>query len=622
MTFDYRWYWNRWRAMTPDEWVVRARETFQQLCWARGWTAAYQPPAPQLANRPDPWSLPPLAAIDSDAEQRRLRELAEPWLKGHYEWLHVAVEEEMPDWHHDPQTGCRAPLRYAFDIDCRDPDIVGNIKNIWEKSRHQHLTLLAATYACTGDERYARLVVAQLKDWVQHNSFLQGVNWASPLELGIRLIAWVWIERLLRPCADGHHQLFGPTGALWPAIYQQQWLIRQHASYGSSANNHLIGEAAGVFIAASTWPVFSVSRAWQAWARHVLEREIVRQTFPDGLNKEQAFAYHQFVQDFFFWSAAEAQRHGTPFSAAYQQRLQAMRDAEAVLTAHGPPPRYGDDDEGRVLALSPTGRPDDLACTLAATTPLAPSRAATRQMAGDLEQVVFPAAGLYGMVRHGGTPQEEVGWFDAGPLGYGRIAAYGHADALAFTWQVAGRPILVDPGTGSYYADPDARAYFRSTAAHNTVLVDGLDQSEPGGVFLWMRPATCRVIASGPDFIEAEHDGYRRLDRPVIHRRRLEWTDEGWTCRDLLTGRGRHEIELRFHFHPDCRVRVDGGRASIQWTDGQRWLELDTQLEWRVVSGTLEGGWYSSHFNRRTAAPMLIGSRCVALPVTFQSRCT
>ena len=75
--------------------------------------------------------------------------------------------------------------------------------------------------------------------------------------------------------------------------------------------------------------------------------------------------------------------------------------------------------------------------------------------------------------------------FDCAELGYGSIAAHGHADALSFTLRVGGRDVFVDPGTFDYFTYPEWRTYFRTTASHNTLEIDGRDQSAMLGPFLW-----------------------------------------------------------------------------------------------------------------------------------------
>ena len=121
-----------------------------------------------------------------------------------------------------PGAGLRAG--YAFDVPYRDEDAVGDIKQIWEPSRHQHLTVLAAAYAITGDERYAERVAEHLRSWWAANPPLRGVHWISGIELGIRLLSWVWIRRLLDGWPGAAGLFEGNPVALHQIWHHQRWL--------------------------------------------------------------------------------------------------------------------------------------------------------------------------------------------------------------------------------------------------------------------------------------------------------------------------------------------------------------------------------------------------------------
>ena len=110
----------------------------------------------------------------------------------------VRTDMERPDWFYDPVTGRRsAPEAYAFSLDQRDESAVGNIKQVWEVNRLQHLTLLAVAWYLTGQDAYAERVAEQLRSWWRENPFLSGINWTSGIELGVRLVNFAWIRRLL-----------------------------------------------------------------------------------------------------------------------------------------------------------------------------------------------------------------------------------------------------------------------------------------------------------------------------------------------------------------------------------------------------------------------------------------
>ncbi|MCH7495724.1 MAG: hypothetical protein IH825_06500, partial [Candidatus Marinimicrobia bacterium] len=144
------------------------------------------------------------------------------------------VQEDMvpaPDWFLDPRTGRHAPHDiYAFDISYRDEDKVGNIKYIWELSRHHHLTLLAAAYYVSGNDRYAEVIAEHLRSWWEANPFLSGVHWISGIELGVRLISWAWVRRLLDDWSSAP-KLFEENGEFLQQLPQPLRIIGQNSFF-------------------------------------------------------------------------------------------------------------------------------------------------------------------------------------------------------------------------------------------------------------------------------------------------------------------------------------------------------------------------------------------------------
>ena len=197
-----------------------------------------------------------------------------------------------PDWFLDPLSGRRAPqAEYCFSINHRDEGVTGNVKQVWELSRHHHLTVLAAAYALTGDRRYAERAGSHLQSWWEENPFLSGIHWTSGIELGIRLISWVWIRRLLDGW-DDIQGLFDQNELAHKQIWWHQTYLSGFRSRGSSANNHVVAEAAGQLVAALAFPWFGESTAWADESASLLQRELANNTFPSGVNREMAFDYH------------------------------------------------------------------------------------------------------------------------------------------------------------------------------------------------------------------------------------------------------------------------------------------------------------------------------------------
>ncbi|MGF1496352.1 MAG: alginate lyase family protein [Elainellaceae cyanobacterium] len=648
-----KWYWHRVRAMSAAEVMARVEFALKKRQWRQReqWVA----PSPDLSrwlDQRDRWQVPPLP--QDGPEITDLLAEADAYLQGDYCLLNLRFHELPFDWHRDPQTGMRAPLAFGPDLNYRDPRVAGNFRNIWEKNRHHHLTILATAYAISGDDRYASAVESQIQQWLDQNPVLTGINWTSSLEVAIRLIGWVWIERLLRGSGSGD-RLFGAAGLLWPSIYWHQWMLAQHYSHGSSANNHLVGEMAGLLIAALAWPVFEASNQWQALASSILEREVERQTYRSGLNREQAFSYQIFALEFFVLAGLEAERWRRSLSDTYRTWVTRMLEVlPALVDVGGNLPAYGDSDDGKVLVLRPmqasrldwllrighmwlgaqvplpSGDSGRLAATL-----LYPESAGHGQpdptpgpvaeaASPNLASVGFEDAGLYVLASHRGQPDEVFCLADAGPLGFLSIAAHGHADALSFSLSVGGVPVIVDPGTYVYHSEPHWRDYFKGTRAHNTLTVDGEDQSEPGGAFLWLRKANTVVqrwepAAAGGDLV-AEHDGYCRLSEPVMHQRQLCLRDRQLSIVDTVRGAGAHRLEWRLHFAPWCSVTLAGQSGRVAWATGQLRLDLDHQLDWRVVEQQPDAGWYSAGFNLKESAPTLIGTLQAPVPLTLKNQ--
>ncbi|WP_055699071.1 heparinase II/III family protein [Streptomyces silaceus] len=638
MTMSAGWYLRRLSRMGPREVGGRVGDAVRR----RRWRSA-RPDCPSVTGARFTAVLPAgtIAAIPPDAAKRLVAE-ADRLMYGHVEYFGVVRDDLAdPDWWSDPKTGRRAPWGYAFDVPYRNEDAVGDIKQIWELSRHQYLTVLAAAYAVTGHERYAERVAEHLRSWWTANPPLRGVHWISGIELGIRLLSWVWIRRLLDGW-QGAADLFEDNPVALNQIWHHQRWLAAFPSRGSSANNHVIAETAGQFAAACAFDWFPSSARWRAGALRSLERNLRGNTFLSGLNRELATEYHGLVLELGLAAVAEADAARVPVPASVRLVLLRMTDAlAAMVDSHLRPPRQGDADDGHGLVVDGAGT--DRWGSLLATgdavfgrlawwpeatgtdvrTPLlaalirpyakdgtgpAVSRPASRP-------VHFADAGM--TILREGAPSGEI-WCrcDGGPHGFLSIAAHAHADALSLEVRHDGVDVLADPGTYCYHGQPLWRQYFRSTLGHNTLELDGTDQSVSGGPFLWTRHAGTRVLVADTSDERvarwaAEHDGYQGS----VHRRRVELTaaDRELKVIDEVRGPAR-DVRLAFHLGPEITAELEGNRAVLTWTRGgedrSAVLDLPEELSWRAHRGESDPplGWYSAGFGRKEPATTLVGS--------------
>ncbi len=639
------WYARRAARMSPAEVAWRARDQAIQLAWSRRQVRPGQlPPVlpPPDGERSFTAKLPQGSAAQVPGPARAaVLAAADQLIRGEWEVLGVTrTDLAAPDWFADPITGRRsAPDRYAFRINQRSEEQVGNVKQVWEISRLQHLTLLATAWYLSREERYARRVADQLRSWYQENPFLSGVHWTSGIEIGIRLISLAWIRRLLAEW-PGVAGVFEDDGLAVRQIRWHQRYLDGFTSRGSSANNHVIAEAAGQLVASCAFPWFPESERWGRKSARLLERELLRNTFPSGIGRELASDYQSFVAELGLLAAVEAEAARRPLGPAVWERLCAMTDSAAALVDERlRAPRQGDGDEGRALLLDApapdAGWPSLLALGAAvfgqpgwwpsvpatvASTLVSALAGAPRAIPGRPGQRPsrFADAGMT-LLRTDGRQAPEI-WcrLDGGPHGFLSIAAHAHADAMSVEVRYGGVDVLADPGTYCYHGEPAWRSYFRSTIAHNTVELNGQDQSGDGGPFLWLRHANGHeigVVDTGESAEwTADHDGYLSLRPSARHRRsvRLDRAARSIRIVDEIGG-GAHDVRVAFHLGPDVRAELDGDRAVLRWpavpTPGAVCLELPSQLRWTLHRGETDPilGWYSPGLGRRVPAFALIG---------------
>lgn len=551
-----------------------------------------------------------------------------------------------PCWNRDPKTGIEAPLSFGKLLDYRDPQQVGDIKYLWEPNRHLHLVTLAQAWALSGQPKYAKTIVRHLDNWFVTCPHGQGPNWTSALEVAIRLTNWSATWQLLGGVDSPLFEL------PWCSGFRERWLasIHQHASFirgyfsgYSSANNHLIGEASGLFLAALTWPHWPESEAWRETAQGILEHETRVQNAPDGINREQAVAYQQFVIDLLLLPLLAGRANEIKFAADYAPILERMLDYLAsIMDVGGHVPMFGDNDDGQVLKLGQDNRLNQYQSSLALGAVLF-RRADFMHKAGKIDDKTrwlmgsqvdlplpvdkgktlpvrraFPEGGYYILGNDFETDDEIRLIADAGPVGYQHIAAHGHADALSFTLSVGGKEFLIDPGTYAYHTEGPWRQYFRGTSAHNTVRVDGVDQSVPGGNFMWLHKAKagCQYwqTSATEDIFEGWHDGYQRLSDPVRHQRRiiLNKARRRIIIEDRLQMFGEHDIELFFHCGEQCEVEARAYGYLL--SQGERQVLLKLPKANNTSHPIYHGnplpilGWVSRSFDEKQPTNTLIWS--------------
>lgn len=532
------------------------------------------------------------------------------------------------DWHREPLSAKSSPLKHWKEFDELDSSETGNKKVIWELNRHQHFFTLGLAYWLTADERYAKTFAAHLESWMEQNPPGIGINWMSSLEVAFRAVSWIWAFHFFRE-----------SDALTPSIFHEAVkFLHQHGSHIErylskyySPNTHLTGEGLGLYYLGTQLPFLERAEHWRKLGEGILFSEIPKQIFEDGIYFEQSTWYHRYTVDFYSHFVILRALSGASYfdgnAADLELRLQSAFDALMHLSMpDGNTPLLGDDDGGRMLPLTddPT---DDFRGTLAVGSILF-DRTDQRRIAGKPSQEVFWLTGVEGVnafralrdtepeatskhFARGGYCVMRDGWettdncliVDCGEVG-SLAGGHGHADALSIELAIHGRTLLVDSGTYTYHETPELRDYFRSSEAHNVLVIDGRSSSEPGSQFNWRSRAEARCDAwigeERFDLFEGSHDGYRRLADPATHRRSILFLkNDYWIVRDLVETAGEHDYSLNFHFDVGVKTTVGDGGAWVGGDDHRIFTFGDNGI-WEQKES-----WISKNHGNRVNAPLM-----------------
>jgi hypothetical protein len=554
-----------------------------------------------------------------------------------YRAIHVG---SSVDWHADPVSRRRARLTHWAAVRYLNP-AYGDHKVIWEINRHQHWLALGRAHALTGSRQYYDVFRRQMESWMVSNPPTIGINWASMLELGFRTISWMWAIGFFSHRAAVDDQV-GDDVWLVDAllgINRQLRHIERNLSLYFSPNTHLTGEALALYVAGRALPELAASSRWADLGREVLLGESRAQVLADGGHAELSGHYHRYSTDFYLLALTVARASADPATPAFEQaaRKQALY-LRTITDDQGRRPATGDDDGGQLFPICGR-RADDCRDTLAIAAALLgdPDLA----ISGVPEEAFWWCGDDAGAVpesrptqRRRSAPLPETGYyvsrnsrgdhllFDAGRHGF-LNGGHAHSDALAIVLTVAGRPLLVDPGTATYTMDRAIRDRLRSTAMHNTLLLDARPQSEPDGPFHWRARANARATlwrsttataSGGADYVEGTHDGYL----PRRHIRSVLAIDEvGWWILDTIVGEGSAEAATYWHLHPSWHTNLREGCVLLRHTDGAV-LALasgnDLTLE---LPGSSPLAFWSPEYGRIEPAPTIKGHHRGDLPLVL-----
>ncbi len=516
----------------------------------------------------------------------------------------VDLGDSIP-WHRDFKSGKEWPVRVLRNEEILDLGNPSDVKVPWELSRFHQVWWLGKAHWISGRDVYAAKYCAMTEDWIEQNPPGLGVNWGVAMEVAIRSVNWMAGYAFFcdsRSCDD----------AFWirflKSLYVHGEAIWHNLEYSRYNKNHFLSNVVGLVFLGTFFADMPFGQRWLEWGMKAIEREMQDQVHGDGVTKEQSTSYHRLVLELFTATAVLCKLTHRPLSPAFMQRLELMHEfVRAYTRDDGSVPLWGDADDGRLFRVSMTEDVNDHRHMLSTGAVLfdrgdlavgglhqetlwylgtdAVERHRRFQPEPARQTSAFPEAGTY-ILR---DERSQV-FVDAGPLALPDGSGHGHNDTLSFTYWVDGAELLVDSGTYCYTSDARTRNAFRSSRAHNTLMVDdrelaGLEKlfelrgdHQPPRILQWS-------LGEDADVLEAEHRVHRANLDDILHRRKIVVEKQTGDLRivDTIEAGGNHTLQWFFHLHPSVRVEEQRGRTIVVRNDSGRYAFSASTGGWEVV---------------------------------------
>jgi len=571
---------------------------------------------------------------------------ADAILSGHYPLMGYGSPSlgVNPDWHCDWVSGKRWPLEASRNLLIVRHD-GSDVKVPWELSRLQFAPVVAKAHLLTGDTKYRTALQSLLTDWIVRNPLEMGVNWTIAMEAALRGISLCLTMDLLSPfTSEERPWLDLLTRSLW----QHLRFIEAHSEFSYMLrSNHYLSNIVGLTTLSAYLHGPGMSHRLEKYVRAV-NREIQCQTYPDGGDCEASTGYHVLVAQMFLHSFLVQQRCGRAIDREFETRLGLMFRWISVLADNeGKLPHIGDCDNGRVeLLLDDISQSALPSCArhslrVGGLSGLA-SYLLKLPFGGDRADAVWFGHVGGSTVRSQDKPislmrdsgvaiarsREAVAVFCAMPNGLGGKGSHTHCDKLSVIFRLGADEVFCDSGSPGYTRSPELRNLYRSTKAHNTLVVDEANQNiipaDHRSLFQCGNEAVVSAIevpANGEKtiWLRASHGGYSRFD--IEHQRTVHLNETVLLLIDELSGTGEHMLDLRFLLGPEWHVSPETSTGQIVSCviDGSRQLtlrcEAESSLTLRVLPAEI-----SREYGSYLPASCIQIQTVASLPASVQTR--
>ena len=473
------------------------------------------------------------------------------------------------NWHKDYYSGYEWPFKPFNRI--YDPNNSGFDLNVpFELSRLQFVPTLMQAFAITSAPKYKNRLIELIGDWIVQNPYCFGVNWWSPMEVGLRAVNFVIAILFVADKLDGK-TLKRYLNILWKhALYIYKYDVVLDRV--KNKNNHFLGSMLGLLVVSICFKGVKAAK-FRDFAISELKKEIPRQFMEDGGNFESATGYHQFsLEVILVFILFLRQYHNNTLSGnfvceifgndVFKKLNKALNMVWNYMNCYGQSPHIGDSSDCRVLVFKDYF--GQKAFDHSFLFELG-SFAIDYKIPSKKDEIMslFPNSGYacfknrhYGLIAF------------AGPKGTSDGGGHGHNDKCSFVMQAAGQPIFVDSGTYIYNPEIYKRFDLKKSSAHNVVVVDEKEQCEvtPERVFGLIGAINLKLTASkegNKSRIKMEHDGFSKFDDLGPVYREIICDDNMVRIHDTINGSGLHRVSIYYHLHPAVSCTISDNSADV-----------------------------------------------------------
>ncbi len=511
----------------------------------------------------------------------------------------IPVVNNIPQWHTALDNGKKWTERHWTNISLYGKNAPGDCRTTWELNRLYYFHTLGRAYLLTAEEKYLDCFKKHLNNWLEENPPEIGINWYSNLEVAIRALNLFWSFLMFKEGLDEQYEY-----KILNLVSYHLHHVRKGIKHTEKVmnNNHLLGEAAVLYYFAL---VFN-NPDYLNPARDIFMREIKRQFYSDGGNFEGSSGYHKFSTYFLIIILSALKPVDKDYKLIKNILYKALSFISTFTDENYIIPVIGDWDGANIFKFN--SLPSHNIKGLLSHINL------FYEDVSLLDEEFFWLFGdyQYGDKKYKKIEQRRVKTFSKS--GYtvisdkkdkvifkaGNHGLHGHSDQLSLLYNIGSKPFLIDTGTYIYNNQPQSRRYFRSTRAHNTLLINEREQNQQIGTFQWGKTLHGEIINVVDNdehviiesLLDYKEQGFKQT-RVVFY-----LPEPGLAVVDIIEGEGINNLKKYWHINPEWEVNKENNNIEFLLSDKKIYYYGLDNRNFNIYRGSENffKGWYAPEY--------------------------